>query len=84
MQPTIDAFLEREAAERKAAGLAPPGEKKKKATTAEDNATVQCKICWDSFKAKEVAGMWCGHSYCRDCWSTFVTTAIAENKVRSL
>lgn len=54
-QPTIDAFLEKELAERKAAGLAPRGEKMK--LPSDPNAKVSCKICWDSFAPKEVPSL---------------------------
>ncbi|WCJ35317.1 RING/U-box superfamily protein [Euphorbia peplus] len=35
-----------------------------------------CGICFDSFSANEITTAGCGHPFCNECWSGYITTSI--------
>ncbi|XP_050226658.1 probable E3 ubiquitin-protein ligase ARI8 [Mercurialis annua] len=41
-----------------------------------DFESIDCGICFESYPIERVSSVACGHSYCNDCWSSYVTTSI--------
>ncbi|XP_065846864.1 probable E3 ubiquitin-protein ligase ARI8 [Euphorbia lathyris] len=43
-----------------------------------------CGICFDSFTCNEISSAACGHPFCNDCWSSYISTSINNDGVRCL
>lgn len=43
--------------------------------------TATCKICFETINSPEMASMLrCGHAFCKDCWSGYISCRIKEGK----
>ncbi len=58
------------------AGVVVP-KQKEEVPSSFDSATV-CLICFTELESSEMAGLECGHRYCHDCWSGYLTTSIVD------
>ncbi|KAF2309950.1 hypothetical protein P3X46_020930 [Hevea brasiliensis] len=41
-----------------------------------DSAIITCGICFDSYPPDRISSAACGHPYCNDCWSSYISTSI--------
>ncbi|KAL0897182.1 hypothetical protein Bca101_081143 [Brassica carinata] len=39
---------------------------------------IQCGICFDSYRQKDIATVSCGHPYCKTCWTGYITSKIND------
>ncbi|CAH8330975.1 unnamed protein product [Eruca vesicaria subsp. sativa] len=51
------------------------------ANLSDRRVNIECGICFESYPHKEVATVSCGHPYCNDCWTGYITTSINDGPV---
>ncbi|KAF2565737.1 hypothetical protein F2Q68_00024711 [Brassica cretica] len=37
---------------------------------------IECEICFESYLHKEIATVSCGHPFCKNCWTSYITEKI--------
>eukprot|EP01006_Ploeotia_vitrea_P037404 TRINITY_DN66126_c0_g1_i1.p1 TRINITY_DN66126_c0_g1~~TRINITY_DN66126_c0_g1_i1.p1 ORF type:complete len:673 (-),score=102.88 TRINITY_DN66126_c0_g1_i1:1202-3199(-) len=45
---------------------------------------VECSTCFDDVPPSDAFGLSCGHIFCKDCWTTYITTKVKEGQSRDL
>jgi Cullin family len=78
-EEAIQSYLTNPHGFRDSAGLPVSGPSVFRSRTGTD--TVMCDVCMDEVEAKDILEPWCGHGFCRTCWSTHVTGCVAEGSV---
>lgn len=55
------------------------GRPRKRARAEElDEPTVVCGVCFDEIRPDHIPQVRCGHSFCRDCWSQYLSTKVRD------
>lgn len=74
-----------QAAGKAAAGQAGPDAEARSARVASararGEAVTECEICLEDVVQSEMEGAQCGHSFCSDCWTAYLNTAIRNGEV---
>ena len=65
---------------REDAGL-PPVPSHAPAPAVDPTQTLMCMVCTDDVSASDVFQLWCGHQFCKTCWSLHICGQIKEAKV---
>ncbi|KAJ0240265.1 E3 ubiquitin-protein ligase ARI11 [Hirschfeldia incana] len=42
----------------------------------DQEVNTECGICFESYLYKEIATVFCGHPYCKTCWTSYITEKI--------
>eukprot|EP01118_Nematostelium_gracile_P017856 TRINITY_DN775_c0_g1_i1.p1 TRINITY_DN775_c0_g1~~TRINITY_DN775_c0_g1_i1.p1 ORF type:complete len:495 (-),score=110.06 TRINITY_DN775_c0_g1_i1:98-1582(-) len=63
----------------KHAGVRDPEESK-----TQKEGTIECTTCFEEVDNKDATSLNCGHTFCNDCWTSYVTMKINEGMARDI